>query len=194
MVESKYNPIAGWRIDPSTDMLVRSFAEDQGITISSAADKLILKGYGELHPGEQEKDLPVDWESVVEEWNRIAFLLGCRNIARLGEGRRRKVRAAFRRNSEWMIQLDDEAQRVGKWFKEECNVGFDWFLIAGNLEKFMEGTYRDKEKPYNPNPRAHGFAKWPRTWKHYSDYREIATGEGCPPSQLEGWEIWGRCP
>jgi len=192
---ARYNPPVGWRIDPSTDMLVRSFAEDQGITIAKAADKLIFEGYSQLHPADEEAAVPVDWDELILIWNTATCKsLGCRAIVRLGEGRKRKLRAMYRRNPTWLAELTLEARKVGRWFREECSVGFDWFLRASNLEKFMEGTYRDKEKPYTPNPRPHGFAPWPRTWKHYRDYRELALGEGCPPSQLEGCEIWGRQP
>jgi uncharacterized protein YdaU (DUF1376 family) len=85
---------------------------------------------------------------VVDLWNNtVAPALGCPRITSLHDHRATKLRLRLKERPDLFDQILAEAPRLSAWARESRFLCFDWLILSpGNLAKFLEGNYRNKEE------------------------------------------------
>jgi hypothetical protein len=96
----------------------------------------------------------IDWESIRGRWNsEIAPKLGVSQIEALTDERKRKLASRLRDHADMLDRILAEVPHLSAWAKGENFYKFDWFLSPRNLQKWIEGSYREKDGAAQAKPR-----------------------------------------
>jgi hypothetical protein len=81
---------------------------------------------------------------AVTRWNAIATKYGRPKIQALTETRRKALQARLAERPGLGDLLDAEAVLMGAWARSQAFLTFDWIVSPSNLQKFLDGNYRDR--------------------------------------------------
>lgn len=130
----------------------------------------------------------VDYDSVRKWWNAdVSVLLNKPKIKAFSPTRKAKVKKRIRDNPAVLDEIREEAHKIGKFYYNATSWGgFDWlFRGEGNVQKFLEGNYREEDMHVDNVPSFWQAPAWfPESWQKKPAYRKMAMAVGCPPEQL----------
>ena len=98
--------------------------------------------------GPKWKDVHIDWAEVASRWNEeISELLFAPKILKsFSDDRKDAVKKRIFERPDLWDQIRNQARQVDDKTRDGTWISFDWLMKPANLQKFLEGNYRDRGK------------------------------------------------
>jgi len=99
------------------------------------------------HPSDDRERARVNWNSHLAEWNQIATHFGLPTVRGMTDDRKRKLRSRLREHPRLWAEVRQALTEVGAGALEAGFLRLDWVLKPANLQKLLEGNYRNWRHP-----------------------------------------------